>query len=498
MSEVFVEKVNAVHIRINCEQAVAHELSEFFTFFAPNYQFSPLFKKRHWDGKIRLFNKKTKYLYTGLLPYLVKFCEDRKYKVTVDDDVELHNNFSLLEAKEYIDSLNIHSRGTKLQVRDYQYEAFARSIRDKRRLLLSPTSSGKSLIAYATIRKLLDMGCVRGLLIVPTVSLVEQMYSDFADYSSKNGFKVEDYCQKIYEGKDRNITKPIVISTWQSLYEMDRKYFSKFEFIIGDEAHLFAAKSLADIMTKLPNAYYRIGMTGTLNGTLTHKLTLEGYFGSVYKTITTKELMDRGEVAQLEIKALILRYPEHLCKVVQGMEYAEEMDYIVSNEARNKFVSNLALSLEGNTLVLFQYVEKHGKILYDMIEKKGHVGRKVYFIFGGVDAEEREAVRAIVEKEKDAIIVASYGTFSTGVNIRNLHNIVFASSSKSRIRNLQSIGRGLRLGDDKSKATLYDIADDLRYKDYINYTLRHFAERVKIYHEEKFKINTYKIELNNA
>ena len=342
------------------------------------------------------------------------------------------------------------------------------------------------------------MGCVRGLLIVPTVSLVEQMAGDFKDYSSHNGWNAEAYCQKIYQGKDRNITKPIVISTWQSLYEMDRKYFSKFDFIIGDEAHLFAAKSLTDIMTKLPNAYYRVGTTGTLDGSLTHKLTLEGYFGAVYKTITTKELMDRKEVAELEIKSLVLRYPERVCKVVQGMDYFEEMDYIVSNEARNKFVTNLALSLEGNTLVLFQFVEKHGKLLHEMIEKKGHDGRKVYLVFGGVDADEREEIRRIVETEKDAIIVASYGTFSTGINIRNLHNVIFASPSKSRIRNLQSIGRGLRLGDNKDKATLYDIADDLRHKDYINYTLKHYAERIKIYHEEKFKINTYKIELKNA
>lgn len=499
MSPVVAKKVNAVHMQLNCENAITEELSEFFTFFAPNYQFSPLFKKRHWDGKIRLFNKKTKYLYVGLLPYLRKFCEDRGYSVVVDEELELANSFSIEEAKEFADSLNIHSQGKKLEVRDYQLEAFARAIRDKRRLLLSPTSSGKSLIAYLIVRKLLEMGCVRGLVIVPTVSLVEQMVGDFKDYSSHNGWNADAYCQKIYQGKDRNITKPVVVSTWQSLYEMDRKYFSKFDFIIGDEAHLFAAKSLTDIMTKLPNAYYRIGTTGTLNGTLTHKLTLEGYFGAVYKTISTKELMDRKEVAELEIKSIVLRYPEETCKQVKLLDFQKELEFLVTNEPRNKFITNLALSLKGNTLVLFQYVDKHGKVLFEKLQDKlKETDRKVFFIHGGVEADERELMRAIVEKEDNAIIVASYGTMSTGVNIRRLHNVIFASPSKSRIRNLQSIGRGLRLGEGKSDAALYDIADDLRHKDYVNYTLRHYAERIKIYHEEKFKVNTYRVELKNG
>jgi superfamily II DNA or RNA helicase len=123
--------------------------------------------------------------------------------------------------------------------------------------------------------------------------------------------------------------------------------------------------------------------------------------------------------------------------------------------------------------------------------------RKVFFVDGDVETEIREEIRKIMETENDAIVVASFGTFSTGTNIRNLHNIIFASPSKSRVRNLQSIGRGLRQSDGKEMATLYDIADDLRHKKRMNFTLQHFVERVKIYNEEKFPFKIYNIGLKN-
>jgi len=249
-------------------------------------------------------------------------------------------------------------------------------------------------------------------------------------------------------------------------------------------------------MESLVNAKYRIGLTGTLDGTKTHKLVLEGLFGPVYKVTTTKELMDQKHLAEFNIKCLILRHAESVCQAAKNFKYHEEIEYLVLNELRNKFIRNLALSLTGNTLILYQYVDKHGKILDEMIKSKAG-DRKVFFIYGKTEVEIREDVRRIVETEKDAIIIASYGTFSTGINIRNLHNVIFASPSKSRIRNLQSIGRSLRTSESKTVATLYDIADDMRYKSHENYTLKHFAERLKLYADEKFKFKIYKIELKS-
>jgi superfamily II DNA or RNA helicase len=333
----------------------------------------------------------------------------------------------------------------------------------------------------------------KGLLIVPTTSLVEQMFSDFKSY----GYDSDTYCHRQYSGKEKHTNSFLTITTWQSIYKNDKEYFEQFDFILGDEAHQFKAKSLTTILSGCTNAKYRIGTTGTLDGTQTHRLVLEGLFGPVYKATSTSELIEKGQLASFKIKCLILKYPESTCKMAKDWDYNTEIDYIVQNKSRNDFIRNLTLSLEGNSLVLFQFVEKHGKDLYANIKEHAK-NRHVFFVFGGTDVEIRESVRAITEKENNAIIVASYGTFSTGVNIRNLHNIIFASPSKSRIRNLQSIGRGLRIGENKTEATLFDIADDFRTGKYTNYSLKHFVERCKIYDEEKFNYKFYNIEMKNG
>jgi len=485
--DIRLEKVNEAYIRVTSERNIAQELSDYFTFYVPGYQFTPAYKSRYWDGKIRLLDLRTMFIYRGLIAYIEKFCEERKYTLDIDIELRTSKIFSLVEAKEFVDTLKLPH-----EVRDYQLNSFVHAIRNKRLLLLSPTASGKSLILYCIIRHL-QIENERGLLIVPTTSLVEQMYKDFQDY----GYDSEQYCHRQYSGKEKHTNKFLTITTWQSIYKNPQEYFEQFDFVVGDEAHQFKAKSLATILSGCTNAGYRIGCTGTLDGTQTHRLVLEGLFGPVYQATTTKELMDNKHLADFKIKCLILKYPETVCKQSRDWDYNTEVDYIVLNKARNEFIKNLVLSLEGNTLILFQFVEKHGKDLHSLI-KEHTKNRHVFFVYGGTDVEVRESIRAITEKEKDAIIVASYGTFSTGVNIRNLHNIVFASPSKSRIRNLQSIGRGLRIGDNKQEATLFDISDDFRIGKHTNYTLKHFVERVKIYDEEKFNYKFYNIDLTNG
>jgi len=485
--DIRLEKVNEAYIRVTSERNISQELSDYFTFYVPGYQFTPAYKSRYWDGKIRLLDLRTMLIYRGLIAYIEKFCEERKYTLDIDIELRTSKIFSLVEAKEFVDTLKLPH-----EVRDYQLNSFVHAIRNKRLLLLSPTASGKSLILYCIIRHL-QIENKRGLLIVPNTSLVEQMYKDFQDY----GYDSEQYCHRQYSGKEKHTNKFLTITTWQSIYKNPQEYFEQFDFVVGDEAHQFKAKSLATILSGCTNAGYRIGCTGTLDGTQTHRLVLEGLFGPVHQATTTKELMDNKHLAEFKIKCLILKYPETVCKQSRDWDYNTEVDYIVLNKARNEFIKNLVLSLEGNTLILFQFVEKHGKDLHSLI-KEHTKNRHVFFVYGGTDVEVRESIRAITEKEKDAIIVASYGTFSTGVNIRNLHNIVFASPSKSRIRNLQSIGRGLRIGDNKQEATLFDISDDFRIGKHTNYTLKHFVERVKIYDEEKFNYKFYNIDLTNG
>jgi superfamily II DNA or RNA helicase len=400
--DIVISKVNEVYIKVHCERSYSQEISDFFTFHVPNYQFTPAYRNRLWDGKIRLLDLRTNHLYYGLIPYLKKFCAERNYTIEFEPSVLLTENFSLKEAKDFVQELDL-----KLEPRDYQLESFVYAIRNRRILLLSPTASGKSFILYLILRQI-QKECNKGILIVPTTSLVEQMYSDFQSY----GYDSEFFCHRQYSGKEKHTNKFLTITTWQSIYNREKEYFEQFDFVLGDEAHLFKAKSLTTIMTGLVNTKYRIGCTGTLDGTQTHKLVLEGLFGPVLKVTTTKDLMDKKQLSSLNIKCLILKYPEEVCKQARHWDYKKELDYIVGNKHRNIFIKNLALSLKGNSLILFQLVEKHGKILYDLIQSEAN-DRKVFFVYGKTDVEVREQVRAITEKENLMVLFLLASTFVT-------------------------------------------------------------------------------------
>ena len=488
MSHLIISKKNEVYLHIESEIHVHYELADQFTFEVPGAQFSPSYKKRYWDGKIRLFNVQTKEIYIGLLDRIVQFCKDHEYTYEFKDNkyyglpFEVNDGISKEGVKDYVTAISRH------KPRDYQIDGVYDALRHNRKLLISPTASGKSLMIYSLVRYYVEKQ-QNILIVVPTTSLVEQMYKDFEDY----GWNVGSYCHKVYAGKERETDSQVIITTWQSIYKLPTQYFSRFNVVIGDEAHQFKSKSLISIMTKLANAKYRFGFTGTLDGSQTHKWVLEGLFGPSYKIIKTDELMSKGHLAKLDINVILLKHLPNRFET-----YEDEVKYIIGHQRRNKFIKNLALDLKGNTLILFARVEGHGQPLYELINNSNQIeNRHVFFVHGGVDTEDREKVREITEKENNAIIVASYGTFSTGINIKNLHNVIFASPSKSIIRNLQSIGRVLRKGDKKTKATLYDIADDISYKSRKNYTLNHLIERIKIYNEENFNYDIVNIPLKN-
>ena len=456
-------------MQVQCDKGLARDLYDFFSYTVPNAKFMPSVKNRYWDGKVRLFSIKTNKIYIGLLPYVDEFCRERGYDIVGINDI-------IGDKERQPDEDFIQELGLPFEPRDYQMDAFRTAVQYGRQLLLSPTASGKSLIIYLLARYYNK----KTIIIVPTTSLVEQMAKDFKDY----GYDKE-IC-KIYGGQpvfDSDIT----ISTWQSFSKAPKDVMESFEVVVGDEAHLFKANVLKGILEKMRKTAIRFGTTGTLDGSECHRLQLEGMFGPVKKVISTKELIEDGTIANLSIDCVILCHTKQ-----KKMTYQEEMDYLVSNEARNEFICNLVYSLSGNTLVLFQYVEKHGVLLHEKMFKR--LGENLHYVYGGTDTEDREAVREIVEKAKNDTILASYGTFSTGVNIKRIDNIVFASPSKSRIRNLQSIGRGLRKVDGKDKMRLFDIADDLQCD---NYTLSHLKDRINIYNEERFSYEIKQFELND-
>jgi superfamily II DNA or RNA helicase len=492
--KVSIEKLDEVYVRVFSDPSIEQELSDFFTYEYPGARFTPQFRARLWDGKVRLYDQVRKTLYLGLITYVEEFCVRNGYEVEYKNVVSVEHDLTHKDIETYARSLQPMGRGKPIEIRDYQVEAVRSALNKERTLLLSPTASGKSFIIYTTMRKHLD-NHLKCIIIVPTTSLVEQLYTDFQDYSSANGWDTSLHCQKLYSGFTKDFTKDVLITTWQSVYLQPKAWFKQFNVIFGDEAHQFKAKSLTTVMEKMDNIRYRIGTTGTLDNKKVHRLVLEGMFGPVHKVTTTKALMDSGRLSNLNITCVILKYSDEIRKAQKNMTYQDEMDFIVSNEARNKFIRNLAVKSEGNTLVLFQYVEKHGKVLYEAIKNKAHDKRKIFFVYGGTETSDRESIRHITEGESDAIIIASFGTFSTGINIPSIENVIFASPSKSKIRNLQSIGRGLRLKEGKTHCNLYDLADDLHWKSWKNHTLNHAAERYKTYAEEQFEIKLVEVDL---
>jgi superfamily II DNA or RNA helicase len=496
MIDLDVSEVDSVNVRVECNRGIAHELSDYFTFKVPGYKFMPAYRARLWNGEIKLFNIHTGLVYAGLTEYIKKFAEERGYTVTLPSKNESAITADTVR-KFMQDFLQVHVGGKKVDAHDHQVNAVHHAIGQERCLLLSPTGSGKSLIIYTLIRYYLDKipKNKKILVVVPTVSLVEQMISDFTDYSSANGWSAKNNCHKIMSGAEKETDKRVVVSTWQSVYKQNEKWFQQFGAVIGDEAHLFKSKSLTSIMSKLKTCPFRVGTTGTLDGTQTHRLVLEGLFGRAYEVTKTKELMEKKILSDLKIDCLMLSYPDLDRESVKRAKYQDEIRWIIGSPRRNAFIANMCKRLKGNTLILFQFVEDHGKVLNSLVRACVPPERKVFFVHGGTEAADREEIRKIVESESDAIIVASYGTFSTGISIRRLHNIIFASPSKSRIRVLQSIGRQLRVSQDKTTAKLYDLGDDLSYKSWKNHTLRHMNERMKLYEAEGFEYKLVKIQL---
>jgi superfamily II DNA or RNA helicase len=487
MTNLIIKKKNEVFLTVQSDPHVYQELSDYFTFEVPGAKFMPQYRSKYWDGKIRLFDLRLNEIYVGLLDKIISFCNKYNYNYEFEDNkfyglpFEVNESISMEGIKDYIKSISSH------EPRDYQIQGVYDALRHNRKLIISPTASGKSLMIYSIVRYFVSQQ-KKILIVVPTTSLVEQLFKDFQDYS----WDSENHCHKIYQGKDKNSDKSVIITTWQSIYKLHKSFFEDFDVIIGDEAHLFKSKSLITIMTHLHHTKFRFGFTGTLDGTQTHKWVLEGLFGPSYKIIRTDELIEKGYLSKLNIKILTLKH-----QFRKFDNYEDEIQYLISHEKRNNFIKNLTLNLKGNTLVLYSRVETHGEILFNLINKDKNEDRKCFFIHGAVNVKEREEVRRITEDESDAIIIASYGTFSTGINIKNLHNVIFASPSKSRIRNLQSIGRVLRKGNNKVKATLYDVADDVSKNSCRNYTLNHLIERIKIYNEENFNYELITINLKS-
>jgi superfamily II DNA or RNA helicase len=488
MSSVILQAHDANYVKVVTSPDVIEELFEEFCFYVPGYKFNPSFRKGWWDGKIRLLNKRTRLIYKGLAHTIKQLCEDREYTFT-DEATVTAPQMNAEFVHKLIDMLKVP---TEFERRAYQIDTILHCINNPRTLILSPTSSGKSFIQYVVNSYYAYKYPEKKILmIVPRINLVKQMESDFVSYGCDP--------EKIYTiqgGVDRvNIPAKVryVITTWQSVCKEPESYFKQFSAVTGDEAHDYKSKALLDLVGKMKHLEIRHGFTGTLDGTQTHKMILEGLFGPVTKFIETYEMIEQGYASPVKIKVCMMKHTKENRKIMKGADYESEIQNIIGNEYRNKFINDLVSNLKGNTLVLFSRVEKHGKVLYEDALKRG---MNAHLIYGGVDADEREAIRAILEQSDNAVVYASFQTFSTGANIKNLHNAVFATSGKGRIRNLQSIGRILRKHPSKEFAYLYDVVDDLSNGKKQNHTLKHLLEhRIPQYEEARFPYDITEYEL---
>ena len=475
------KKKNDVYLEFEGDKADLRMLSDYFTFKVPGAEFTPQFRNKFWDGKIRLANLRDSTIYAGLTSDITKFAKDMDVDCYFEgSEYNFPGREQVIEDKILDDFLG--ALKLPFEIRDYQYDAVRIGIEKQRALILSPTASGKSLIVYCLMRWWREIHDRKILIIVPTISLVGQLISDFHNYSNGSFNDVAG----ITAGADKEPEARVIVSTWQSIHKLPASWFAKFGSVVVDEVHHAQSKSIQAIMNKMLICPDRIGLTGTLQDTKTHELVLKGLFGSVTKLISTKELMERDQVSQMDIRLLQLNYNDEDRKKVKDMTYNDEVEFIVTHEKRNKLVAKMAATLPGNTLVVFLRLD-HGRDIYEYIDTE----KKLYYVAGETDKDSREAVRQMAESD-DVVIVASLGVFSTGVNIRNLHNLIFAHPTKSKIKVLQSIGRVLRKSDNGQKATVFDIIDDLKYKSRDNFALRHSNERFKYYTLEGFdyKINT--------
>ena len=484
---LIISKKNENEIFIDCPQHVLYEAQEAFSFDVEGASFSPAYRKKYWDGKVRLFSVTKQTLPAGLTYRFCKWCDKHDYKWQFEDNKFYGVPYEVDERIFYEGVELFMNKISGITPREYQVETVFHALKEYRKTIVSPTGSGKSLMIYSIARYLKSIG-KRTLVVVPSKGLVEQMTKDFAEY----GWDVEENVHKIYQGHSLDTKAPVTISTWQSIYGLEKKWFRQFDGVIGDECHNFKAKCLQGIMRKLPDAKWRYGFTGTLDGKNVNKLILEGQFGPVFRTTSSSDLMDKGFLAKLKVEVITIKHEPQSFKT-----YNDEIEFIGLLEGRNNFITNLAKDLEGNVLVLFSRVEKHGIPLYEMTKTKTE--RPLHLIYGDVKVDVREEVRSIAEKSDNNIIFGSYGTLSTGVNIKNLHHVVFASPSKSRIRVLQSVGRGLRKAKGKDSVMLYDIADDFRKQGARNnFTLNHLAERMKFYVDEDFEYRVTPLNLNSG
>lgn len=508
MVDITISKLNETYIRVVCaEQHIEYDLQDRFSFEVKDAKHDPRVRSGKWDGIKRLYNRMHKRMYTGLLFELIKFIKKRGYTYTLSDDLIpksfIERDDVVNVCKEFIKP---HDKGEPIELYDYQYDAVHYMLNSNRSICLAATSAGKSLSIYAAVRMYQLADGFEGktiLIVVPSKMLVEQMYGDFENYSSYEGsqWNVKTHCQRFSSDHKGPIRNQIVITTWQSLKNIPSFIISDAGAIFVDEAHTVKGPVLAGFLELAVNCSVRHGLTGTLNDFEADELSAQGLLGPAKRIVSSREIIDAGRATDVTVNMILLDYDldtkrkysaDQMSTPVSSQRYNAEVDFINSLKCRKRLINKIALGLKGNTIILFDRVEDYGMKLYEDMKE---VHDKTYLIVGDVGIDERVEIKNMLENVDGAIVYATSSIMSTGVSIKNLHNVIFASSSKSKIRILQSIGRLMRLHESKKMAYLIDLIDKLDHKGNPNFTLKHSEERIKYYAREKYKINIVNMKL---
>lgn len=498
--QINVHFENFSHVRIECDESTFYELRDYFSFEADGYKFNPKFRYGQWDGRIRLldYNKMLPY---GLVSQMRKFADQFDYHLWIDPKISEKEELDPKQFECWLSELDIYSGPTKIEPHWYQKEAVLTGLTNRRSILNLPTSAGKSLIQALLARYYVENYEGKVLILVPTTALVDQMINDFVDYRLFN----KQNMLGIRSGTARDSDAMIYVSTYQTAIKQGKEWFHQFGMFMNDECHLATGKSISTIIEGLTNCMFKFGLSGSLKDGKANLMQYMGLFGDIFRPVSTSQLMEEGQVTDLKINSIFLRYPDDFTVKMKGKDYQTEIKVITKADRRNKWIANLAVKLakkDENVFLMFKNIE-HGKKLVEMVKEAG--GKDVHYVSGEVTTEVRNALKVMAENGKGIIVVASYGVFSTGISVKNLHHIIFAHPVKSKIIVLQTIGRVLRKHDSKSVAQVWDIIDDMGVKPksasakkkyvHLNYALKHALERIQRYADEKFNYVTKQVEL---
>ena len=465
-----------------------------------SWRFNPLVKKGVWDGYISYF-KDDKWIPAGLWKEVMDICKEYRFELKINGISELFDRGISSESfqKWALDFFE----DSDITPRDYQVEAAYNILKFRKCLSELATSAGKTLISFLTVAYILEKQKAEKILfIVPNVSLVIQASEDFMDYNYRNQVNIK--IQQIYSGQKIRAGRNVVIGTYQSLIKKKSEYFNQFDAVIIDETHKAKSQSIKTILSKCKNADYRYGLSGTIpkSGTL-DRLTLMAYTGPLITEVSANFLQNEGHIAKCRVKVIEMDYaPESAKNAFKEMAFNKyeskdvfkfEQNYVINSPGRLNFICNIISRVRGNSLVLFHRIE-HGQKIYEKLRQESD--KTIYYVDGGTDKDIREEYKKKMEAGDEVVIVASYGTFSTGISIKKIHNIFFTESFKSEVIIRQSIGRGLRQHESKDSVTIIDFVDDISSPDWDNYLTRHAKARQKIYKEQKFQYDIKKVKFD--